>query len=214
MNMIQEFKTSNFNELCIFQLNGKQKMTENPINTFVAMFDFLGFKMLRKERGTLGLYNLYLRGLLPQIQHSAALNSKVIEKNGVKISVPDPRPYSIDYRIISDSIILFSPSNSFNDFLGLITASHQLLCTGFAGHKAPLRGAIGYGDLILDNRTIWLGSAIEDAYIGESTQLWAGCSITPNCQSYLEEHNFIEKYKVVFKDMAIQEQDQLKKNEY
>lgn len=184
-----------------------------PINSFVAMFDFLGFKNLRNEKKSEGIYKLYKEILLPQIQHAAALKGKIVQRDGSNVYVPDFGPQSVTYNIISDSIVLFAGGDSFNDFLKIITASHNLLCGGFAGHKAPLRGAIGYGDLIYDPNSIWIGSAIEDAYIGESCQVWSGCAITKSCEEFLSENNYIEVYKVLLEDAAQQEQDSNKKKD-
>ena len=61
------------------------------------MFDFLGFKALRKERGSEGIYQLYMHGLLPQIQHAAALKGRTIDRNGQSVYVPDFGPQSIAY---------------------------------------------------------------------------------------------------------------------
>lgn len=182
-----------------------------PINSFVAMFDFLGFKNLRKERGTEGIHQLYMRGLLPQIQHSAALKGKTIECDGISVYVPDRGPQSIDYKIVSDSIILFANGDGFEQFLKIIAASHNLLCSGFAGHKAPLRGAIGYGDLIYDPNSIWVGSAIEDAYVGESKQVWSGCSLTESCEAFVKEKKYLQQYLKIFDVAGNQKQDDLKK---
>jgi len=68
---------------------------------------------------------------------------------------------------------------------------------GFCGHKAPLRGAIGYGDLILDDESIWLGSAIEDAYAGESGQCWSGCCLTEACEEFAKKFGMIEQYNSI-----------------
>lgn len=152
-----------------------------------------------------------MRGLLPQIQHAAALKGKTIKRDGVSVYVPDFGPQSIDYKIVSDSIILFAKGDDFEKFLKIVAASHNLLCSGFAGHKAPLRGAIGYGDLIYDPNNIWIGSAIEDAYVGESKQVWSGCSLTEACESFVKNEGYIQQYKNVFDVAGSQEQDDLKK---
>jgi len=161
-------------------------------NVFVAMFDIIGFKNLRKQRESSGLYELYTKGILPQIQHSAALKSKVIAEYDTLVCIPNIGEHSLTYRVISDSILLFTESNSLKEFTKIVDASYQLLTLGFCGHKAPLRGAIGYGDLILDDESIWLGSAIEDAYAGESGQCWSGCCLTEACEEFAKKFGMIE----------------------
>lgn len=174
------------------------------------MFDFLGFKQLRAQKGTDGLYALYMRGLLPHIQHSAALKGKTIERNGEKVYVPDFGPQSVEYGIVSDQILLFANGDTFEHFLKIVSASYYLLCGGFAGHKAPLRGAIGYGDLILGKNTIWIGTAIEDAYIGENRQVWSGCALTPACEEFIKKQGYLEQYRNYFKWAIEQEKDERK----
>jgi hypothetical protein len=44
----------------------------NSVNCFVAYFDIIGFKELRRIKGTEGLYQMYKNHLVPSIQHSAA----------------------------------------------------------------------------------------------------------------------------------------------
>jgi len=165
------------------------------INSYVAVFDFLGFKAARNKRGTDKLYSLYMKGLLPFIQHSAAMKSKIINEDGEEVCVPDPDDFSVDYRIFSDTIILLSKGDSYTDFLRIIGASHELLRCGFLGHKIPLRGAIGHGDLICDDQSICIGSAIEDAYIGETQQAWSGCALTEAFERHMEDKGYLERYK-------------------
>jgi hypothetical protein len=173
-----------------------------PILSFVAMFDFLGFKELRRQRGTKGLNEMYNKGFLPFIQHSAAMKGKTVEVNGQSNYVPDFGAHSIDFRIVSDSVFFFSHGNTFEHFVKIIIASHQLLCFGFAGHKAPLRGAIGFGDLMFEPNSIWVGSAIEDAYIGEGKQVWSGCSLTSECEKFVLKEGYIEKWPDFFSEVS------------
>ncbi|MCF6153177.1 MAG: hypothetical protein E3K38_12985 [Candidatus Kuenenia stuttgartiensis] len=193
---------------------GGEWYTLKPINSFVVMFDFLGFKDLRNGRGTEGIYRLYMRNLLPHIQHAAALSGKIVQRNGQSEYVPDFGPQSIAYGVVSDSIILFANGDSFDHFLRMILASHSLLCSGFTGNKAPLRGAIGYGDLIYDGNSIWIGSAIEDAYDGESSQVWSGCAITPVCEQFVSENGYINQYRKYWDIAYRHEQDHNKAKKF
>jgi hypothetical protein len=40
--------------------------------------------------------------------------------------------------------------------LRIVPVSHALIRAGFGGHRVPLRGDIVYGDLIFDDKSIWL----------------------------------------------------------
>ena len=66
----------------------------------------------------------------------------------------------------------------------------------FAGHKATLRGAIGYGDLIYDANSIWVGSAIEDAYVAASSQVWSGYSFTSACGEFYQQMDILVSIKI------------------
>ena len=175
------------------------------------MFDILGFKNLRNERGTEGIHQLYMRGLLPQVQHAAALKRKTVQQDGKDVCVPDFGPQSVAYSIVSDSIILFAEGDTFDHFVRIIAASHNLLRGGFSGHKAPLRGSIGYGDLIYDLNSIWIGSAIEDASIGESCQVWSGCALTESCEEFIRNEKYNMQYVELFDKAEKQEKEPHKK---
>lgn len=114
------------------------------VEHFLACFNVLGFKVLRKNKSTEGLYKLYQRHLLPAMQHAAGKGKTLDNKY-----VPDFNVNSLNFRIFSDTVILFTSDNSFGSFLTVINSAHQLLSMGFVVSKTPFRGAIGYGDLIL-----------------------------------------------------------------
>jgi hypothetical protein len=169
--------------------------TSAPRNCFVAMFDILGFKALRKLRGTAGLNQLYTRSIAAMIQHAAAGSRTLTQTNGETFCVPRFTPYSLRYRAISDTAIFFTPDDSFTSFLIIVHCSFFLLQSGFAGTKAPFRGAIGWGDLIDDDSGILIGSALEDAYDGERRQAWAGCMLTNECRSLAGSMGYLQRYR-------------------
>jgi hypothetical protein len=94
-------------DIVVTNINNIRAAMMKPINTFVAMFDFIGFKKLRDEKETEGLYELYKKRLLAQIQHAAARRGKTIEREGQLEFIPNFGEHSIIYRVISDSILLF-----------------------------------------------------------------------------------------------------------
>ena len=160
------------------------------------MFDIIGFKALRKERGTSGLHQLFERGINPAIQHSAAGRSKsVMTAAGHTQLEPDFHEQSVKYLAVSDTVIFISRDDSFNSFLNMVHSAFMLLQFGFSGSKAPYRGAIGWGDLISDASGIILGNAVEDAYDGERSQAWAGCMLTNNCESFASQNGYIEEFR-------------------
>lgn len=170
-------------------------------NSYVAIFDVLGFKTLRRVRGTDKLHLLYRSALLPSIQHSAAMASEAATLGGKEVVVPKRSSWSVDYVVFSDSILFFTNGDSLADFLRILTASYNLLCSGFSGAKAPLRGAIGHGDLVVADG-VFVGTAIEDAYAGEVEQVWSGCALTPDCRKYAEAQGHVDQSRQIVSDEA------------
>lgn len=155
------------------------------------MFDVLGFKALRRELGTAELHKLFQQHTLPLMQHAAAGRSKVIDTPAGRLFVPDFHEGSVEYRIISDTVILISKDDSFPSFASILTSSSNLLKYGLLGMKTPYRGAIGYGDAIIDGPHIAVGEAIEDAYAFEGRQAWSGCMLTPTCGKFVLEKQYL-----------------------
>ncbi len=175
------------------------------------MFDIIGFKALRVKKGSAGLYQQFTRGIAPAIQHSAAGNGKFIQKNGIGMYVPDFSEFSVGFRAISDTVIFFTKDDSFKSFASIVNSSFMLLQHGFGGGKAPFRGAIGWGDFINDPQGILIGSAIEDAYVGESSQAWAGAMLTNSCRDFSVEKGYIESYKSLHMELSQQVTDEREK---
>lgn len=149
-------------------------------------------------RSTAGLYELYERGLLPAIQHSAAGRAKLVEVGGQKMYVPDFHEASVGLKIFSDTIVFYAKDDSLTSFLSIVNASFMLLQFGFGGGKYPIRGAIAHGDFILDEvRSILLGTAIEDAYAAEQSQVWAGCMLASSCSVLAEERDYISAFRAL-----------------
>ncbi|MCK4407597.1 MAG: hypothetical protein KAV44_07970 [Bacteroidales bacterium] len=173
------------------------------IKCFLACFDVLGFKVLRTNKTTEGLYQLYQRSLLPVMQHAAAGQGKTVDNK----YVPDFNQNSLNYRIFSDTIILFTFDNSFVSFMNVINSAHQLLSMGFTGAKTPFRGAIGYGDLIYDGQGIFVGEALEDAYKWESKQVWSGCLLTDKFESFIKSKDYLKKFTEIHEQALITKPD-------
>ena len=185
--------------------------TLQTANCFVGMFDIIGFKALREKKGTAGLYQQFTRGILPLFQHAAAGRGKTANINGTQLYVPDFSEASVKFRAISDSVIFFTKDDSFDSFLSIVNSAFMLLQSGFCGGKAPYRGAIGWGDLIDDPNGILIGSAIEDAYAGESSQAWAGAMLTQSCRDFVTNKSYIENYKAIHLQIAAELADDIQK---
>ena len=170
------------------------------INAFVAVFDILAFKILRGQKTTAGLFQLYVNGILPGIQHAAAGRGKVIQQNGRNLYVPDPGPTSVNAMVFSDTIVMWVPGETFDCFLRILRAAYDLTKFGFVGHGALLRGGIGHGDFVPNSSDILVGSAIENAHQFEMSQVWSGCGFSEECESYIKTHGFREKLESLKND--------------
>lgn len=175
------------------------------------MFDIIGFSNLLKEKGSEGLYRLYSNNILPMLQHAAMPVAKLEERNGTTVSVPDPKSQRVYFTFFSDTIVYYSKDNSFDSFLNIVLTSLQLLSSGFAGSKAPYRGAVGYGDIITDPNGILLGTSIIDAYKGEQSQMWAGCILTESCENICLENNYFEQFNKLIETALQLETDEVKR---
>ena len=170
-------------------------------NCYVGFFDVLGFKALRANKGTAGVAQLYERSLLAMVQHAAA-GSSVLERRGDHdVLVPQSTELSIDYRVISDSVVFMAKDDSFASFFSIVYASCRLLEAGFGNGQTPFRGAIGHGDLY-SNGEITVGSAIEDAYLGETSQLWAGVMFTPSATKQAEVAGHFKEWTRIHEKVA------------
>jgi len=148
-------------------------------HTFVATFDILGFKALRREKGTAALAEYYDNIVYGALQHAKTKYSELTD-NTVRFSA------------FSDTVIIYSKDASTPTFMVVLAAAREILKLGFCGGKAPFRGAIGYGDLS-SRKGILIGSAIEDAYLGEQAQVWSGCMLTPALQAFLDQNGHLEQ---------------------
>ncbi|NHB70378.1 hypothetical protein [Perlabentimonas gracilis] len=167
------------------------------MNVFYAMFDILGFKALLNELNTDGLYNRYLHSILPMIENASMPILKTIKRDGKDVMVSDNSYVRANYSFFSDTITFFSSNDSFDSFLGIHMTALEFLKSGF-GMYMPMRGAIGYGDLIVDKYGIQVGTSIVDAYIGEQSQVWSGCIYTKNAEKFCQKEKYFEKYHQIF----------------
>lgn len=181
-------------------------MVAAPVPCFVAMFDILGFKHLRRELGTAELHARYQRGARPQIEHAAAGHSTLGMRNGEEVYLPDRTHSRIGFLAISDSVLFFSPNDDFISFAQIVDASFKLVRYGIAS-RMPFRGAIGWGDLANAGDGILIGTAIEDAYAGEASQAWAGARLTPACEAFVRQAGLLDAWHQHFDALGAAEAD-------
>ncbi len=206
------------------------------MNKFIAYIDILGFKelVLNNDHETLikkfqNLFSISIELSLSQGKYN------IIENSGKELAVPDLNHALVNSINISDSVILWTDDDSMQSFINLIVTVRNVInhCT-LAGF--PMRGAIVRGEMTFLKRQMGIktdvtqqaliGKGIVDAYIQESKQEWAGCTVDataikayikqyeemknkvkylPSIE-YLVEKKLICKYKVPYKTGIIKDE--------
>ncbi|ODN65785.1 hypothetical protein [Methylophaga muralis] len=138
-----------------------------------AYFDLLGFAQLVRTREIQSVLPIYER-VLETIEEKA--NAK--------------KSQGIGYSWFSDTFIIFSKGSSLEEF-GVIEQIARLFFQKLILHKIPVRGAISYGNLYSQQeKNIFLGEALMDAYEYGEKQNWLNFVITPSAAMALEKLEF------------------------
>lgn len=125
-------------------------------NYFVAFLDILGFKNLLKTYECDALYDIF------DVIHNRAKAS--LEYNGVTIDAYE----KLEYKILSDSVVLYIDASIDDSFAALLDICHRLQFS-LLYRKSPilLRGGIAYGKLYVEDDVIF-GDGLTTAYLLES----------------------------------------------
>jgi len=172
------------------------------------MFDILGFKALRARLGTEGLYNLYSQVILADIAHAHMPKFDYSMSGSGRLQAkPDPASKRADCLLFSDTIIYWTVDDSYESFINIVFTALELLKSSFVPPRVPIRGAIATGDLISDEQGVIVGSAVENAYKGEQSQVWAGCMLTSETASFCEQAHYIVTFHEYMDKWASNVQD-------
>ena len=140
----------------------------------VAIFDVLGIKEGIESGRAADLAQRY-RDRIRLIQllggQQPILDAQVPSLfRGAKVGDPT-------LHVFSDTIILISADDSLAACMKTLIASWRLLQSFMTGNL-PLRGAVAFGDLFVDQTNqIHVGPALMQAHLVESSQAWAGAII-------------------------------------
>jgi hypothetical protein len=143
---------------------------------FVAFIDILGFKNMVDRMEHDELYR--------KLQQLAIFLDEVVrpdlKKMGEQFSGVDVRVTNF-----SDSIIVFSKSNTPEDFLVITYALKFIFCKAIET-EIPLKGAMSYGKCTVNqSRKIYFGKSIIDAYQTEEQVKYLGLVLHPSVANYL-----------------------------
>ncbi len=153
---------------------------------FVAFLDILGFKDLVMRKSHEEIYQS-----LKQISKSKEL----IEKSTELEVFGDAEVYVVSF---SDSIVIFSKNDSFENFFYFLLATRWFF-VGVFKKKIPLKGAIAHGEISLNkSEQIYFGQPIIDAYVMEEDVDYMG----------IVAHNTVDQYLSKIKNK--EEKDNIK----
>ncbi|MBI5056437.1 MAG: hypothetical protein HZB61_07470 [Nitrospirae bacterium] len=134
-------------------------------NLWLSYFDLMGFKKLVQKHQDLIEYVLLIyEDVLKAIEQNVGFKQK----------------YGISYSWFSDTFIIYSQSDSNQDF-ALVEQASRHFFQKLILHYIPVRGAMTIGKLYSQReKNIFLGEALIDAYEYGEKQNWLGFILTPN----------------------------------
>jgi len=140
--------------------------SSRPQRAFVGFFDVLGFK----ERLRVGGLEQILLGYRQLSQ--AKMHSGIIPVFSAQGGIYR----TIGTTIFSDSILYWCDDN-WEGVQTLLAASAHLIASA-VDMGWPLRGALAYGDCVLDRESrTFIGQPLIDAYLAEENQRWIGVAL-------------------------------------
>ena len=166
------------------------------METFFVFLDILGFQKVVEKNSTQELEDIIIKfrcGFNAAIDKSRTLeyvNCHDGLAGAAKIDIS-----KLNFRLYSDSILIWTEDVKFNTFRNLLEAVSELLSYSMQ-NGMPLRGAMTYGDLLvskenengqfLSNEAIY-GKALVEAYEEEGKMEWAGCVLTQKAWNKVKE---------------------------
>lgn len=147
---------------------------------FVAMFDVLGFRALRKTIGAknlIGIYHDLVVSRIPKLKAQVAVELAKGYGASDRFAEYIYYRFSPSHIFFSDTILLYTREPLNTAYLGLLMLCKAIMTEGFV-KRTPLRGALVWGELLEDAKSrILVGEAIESAYRLEQEQVWSGLVI-------------------------------------
>lgn len=149
---------------------------------FLVFMDILGFKQIVENNETgklLEIIRTFFQEFDSAVDKSRTYNSSSGKPDKICL-------HQLNFRLMSDSILIWTKKNTFSTFRNLLEATRELVAVGLE-NGFPLRGVLTYGDLIASKHikcqffssdSIY-GKALVEAYTLEKEMEWSGCIITP-----------------------------------
>ena len=164
-----------------------------PIDSYIAFLDILGFRDLVRNNSSTDVENLYAQ----IFRMSLSATFYQLYKDELQLG----KLRKPNVQIVSDSIIIWSESDHFTEFLRISTFTSIVLRNAISA-GIPLRGAIVHGnineldlDAVVPNldyfqstintkSSVLFGKGIVDAYVLEQVADWSGCIIDTCCLDF------------------------------
>lgn len=170
-------------------ISGVCDMATASFKTYFAYLDILGFKNIVRRNSPEELKDIVSDFFE---NFSQAIDKSRTMSDGAKINLLE-----LNFRLYSDSILIWAENTRFPVLNNLIQALIELFRIGFK-KKLPLRGVLTYGDIIIkrpdsnsdkffSNEAIY-GKALVEAYTKEQKQNWSGCLITEHAWLAMKQH--------------------------
>ena len=124
---------------------------------YVAFFDIMGFKDF--------VYRNNHDDVKKRLEIFTEFKEQVAQLGKRDGDNPNPIGFEkINAATFSDSLLIVTDSNSFNELVCLITLMSKIFCNAFKS-QIPLKGALAYGEFTADfNESIFFGRPLIDAY--------------------------------------------------
>jgi hypothetical protein len=157
---------------------------EATTNRFVAFFDILGFKDYVQGNS----HQTVLKHLKQLKQGTRYIfDGRTKEKMVMKTNLKS--------FLFSDTILIFSASDTMRDLLSLLYLSRIFLGTSIID-KTPIKGAISHGLVTADfTDNIFVGQAIIDAFLLQEKLQLCGAAIDKNTEGKLKEYREVNGFQ-------------------
>lgn len=148
------------------------------MNRAIAFIDVLGFKQMIGNQSASELGEKYKRAIKYALE-KYSFNADFSQEPSFFPEMSASDEYCISH-VFSDSIILASYDDTENNCLKLLIFTYRLMRTMFA-QGFLVRGGISYGDMYVElEDSVFVGTALTEAYELEMKQEWAGITIHEN----------------------------------
>lgn len=197
-NLIKKMNIRLLNE--ISYNDGNEKVDNKK---FFVWLDMLGFKNLAKKCDTKVFYNKVselIHSFDTAFDEARTIESEIVSSNnssrpkGTKVEDKIGLEIDFNFRIFSDSIIIWTNSTSYRVLSLLLDLIVKVMQKGFETGM-PFRGVLTYGDIFtisdvsnffLTNEAIY-GNALIEAYSLEEKMEWAGVIVTNEAWKHIKE---------------------------